>query len=112
MTRYKKWDIVLTGFPYADSGVVKKRPVLVVATFTPTSRIHLLWVLMITSTSLAGWRGDVTIRDIKKAGLPIASIIRTAKIACIDARLIVGQPGSLETATQKDVRAALEEIIR
>jgi len=44
----------------------------------------LVWVLMITSAANRGWPGDVWIDDLSRAGLPAASVVRTAKIATID----------------------------
>jgi mRNA interferase MazF len=46
----------------------------------------LLWLAMITSAANRGWPGDVMVSDLSAAGLPIASIVRPAKIAAIDAR--------------------------
>ena len=46
----------------------------------------LLWVVMITSAENRGWKGDVTIANLTKAGLPAPSIIRPRKIATIDAK--------------------------
>ena len=46
----------------------------------------LLWLAMITSAANRGWSGDVTISDLQAAGLPIPSIVRTAKLATIEAR--------------------------
>lgn len=40
---------------------------------------------MITSAENRGWAGDVLILDLDAAGLPAPSIVRTAKIATIDA---------------------------
>ena len=48
--------------------------------------LDLLWVLMITSAVNPRWPEDVEIDDHEGAGLPIASIVRTAKIATIEAR--------------------------
>jgi hypothetical protein len=44
------------------------------------------WVLMITSAANARWPEDVEIDDHEGAGLPIASVVRTAKIAIFEAR--------------------------
>ena len=46
---------------------------------------HLIWVVMITSTENRGWSGDIDVKNIANAGLPAPSVIRTAKIATIDA---------------------------
>jgi mRNA interferase MazF len=45
----------------------------------------LLWVVMITSADNRGWPGDVTVGNLALAGLPVPSVIRTAKIATIEA---------------------------
>ena len=41
---------------------------------------------MITSARNRGWPGDVPIDDLAEAGLPVPSLVRTEKIATIDAR--------------------------
>jgi len=41
---------------------------------------------MITSSENRGWSGDVVVSDLKVSGLPVASIVRTAKIATIEAK--------------------------
>lgn len=46
----------------------------------------LLWVAMITSAENRGWPGDVAVSDLVAAGLPAASVVRSAKIVTIDAR--------------------------
>ena len=45
----------------------------------------LLWVVMITSAENRGWPDDVPVANLKLAGLPVPSVIRSAKIATIDA---------------------------
>jgi mRNA interferase MazF len=39
---------------------------------------------MITSAENRGWPGDVTISNLASAGLPVPSVVRTAKIATIE----------------------------
>jgi mRNA interferase MazF len=39
---------------------------------------------MITSAENRGWPGDVTISNLASAGLPVTSVVRTAKIATIE----------------------------
>jgi mRNA interferase MazF len=61
---------------------------------------------MITSAANRGWPGDVDIPDARAAGLPAASVIRTAKIATID--LARAEPkGRIEPATLAAARAAI-----
>ncbi len=53
----------------------------------PLEAAHgLLWVLMITSADNRGWRTDVAVSDLAMAGLPVPSVVRSAKIATIEAR--------------------------
>ena len=109
MTRYREWDVVVTAFPFADDIAVKRRPVVCIAALNPTRTIELYWVLMITSTKLKGWRGDIEIQNRKKAGLPIPSIVRATKIACVDGSLIEKKAGVLDRVTKAEVRKALQE---
>jgi hypothetical protein len=39
---------------------------------------------MITSAENGGWPGDVTVNDLDLAGLPVPSVIRSAKIATME----------------------------
>lgn len=112
MMSYKKWDILVTQFPFADAHRAKKRPVLCISSFSPKENITLCWVLMITSSTLSPWRGDVLITDREKAGLPIDSIIRTAKIACIDVSLIQKKVGTIDMPTRNAVRSSLARLVK
>ncbi|HEY0834770.1 MAG TPA: type II toxin-antitoxin system PemK/MazF family toxin [Azospirillum sp.] len=86
MPTFDVWDIVKVPFPYTDRPVRQRRPALVVAAGDLQSHHGLVWVLMITSADNRGWPGDVGVTDLAAAGLPAPSVVRTAKIAAIDAR--------------------------
>lgn len=81
---FSRGDVVKVPFPYTDSATRQSRPALVVS--GPDLEVHhgLLWVLMITSAANRGWSGDVGIARLQGTGLPVASVVRTAKIATID----------------------------
>ena len=84
MPTFETWDIVKVPFPYTDRPVRERRPALVVAN---TLQDHgLMWVLMITSSENRGWPGDVEVSDLAVSGLPVASVVRTAKIATIETK--------------------------
>jgi mRNA interferase MazF len=85
MPRFERWDVIAVPFPYVERPIQQRRPALVVAAGLGGS-LDLLWVLMITSAVNPRWPEDVEIEDHARAGLPIASIVRTAKIATIEAR--------------------------
>ncbi|EME70350.1 PemK-like protein [Paramagnetospirillum caucaseum] len=86
MAAFDVWDVVKVPFPYTDRSTRQNRPALVIAAGSLAGDHGLLWVLMITSAENRGWPGDVEISDLKATGLPAPSVIRTAKVATIEAR--------------------------
>ena len=85
MAVFERSDVIKVPFPYTDRPTRQSRPALVVSTGGLEDAHGLLWVVMITSAANRGWSGDVPITDLATAGLPVASVIRTAKIATIEA---------------------------
>lgn len=85
MANFKQGDVVKVPFPYTDRATRQFRPALVVSADGIEDAHGLLWVVMITSAENRGWPGDVRIGNLAAAGLPVPSLIRTAKIATIDA---------------------------
>src|SRR5882762_4319385 len=83
---FEVWDIVKVPFPYTDRPIRQNRPALVIAAGALEATHGLLWLAMITSAANRGWTGDVMISDLREAGLPVPSIVRTAKLATIEAR--------------------------
>ena len=86
MASFEPGDVIKVPFPYTDRPARQSRPALVVSRPTLEERHGLLWVVMITSAENRGWPGDVAVDDLGMAGLPVASVVRTAKIATIEAR--------------------------
>jgi mRNA interferase MazF len=84
MATFNQGDVVKVPFPYTDRATRQSRPALVLSQGLEESH-RLLWVIMVTSAENRGWSGDVEIDDLVSAGLPAPSVIRTAKIATIDA---------------------------
>jgi mRNA interferase MazF len=84
MPRFERWAIVSVPFPYIERPIRQRRPAVVILTGMGAAH-DLLWVLMITAAANRGWPDDVAIDDHVAAGLPIPSIVRTAKIATIAA---------------------------
>jgi mRNA interferase MazF len=87
MPNCRQGDVVRVPFPYTDREARQHRPALVVSHGGLGDGETLLWVVMITSAANRGWPGDVSLADsYAAAGLPIPSVIRTTKIATIEAR--------------------------
>ncbi|MDA8232005.1 MAG: type II toxin-antitoxin system PemK/MazF family toxin [Magnetospirillum sp.] len=106
MAAFDAWDVVKVPFPYTDRPVRQRRPALVVAANGIQEAHGLLWVLMITSAENRGWPGDVEVSDLAAAGLPAPSVVRTAKIATIEAR-DAERIGSLAAADRVEVARRL-----
>ncbi len=85
MANFKRGDVIKVPFPYTDRSTRQSRPALVVSSSELEDTHGLLWVLMITSAENRGWPGDVPINNLADTGLPVPSVIRTAKIATIEA---------------------------
>ena len=85
MPNFRQGDVVKVPFPYTDRSTQQSRPALVVTTGNIQDIHGLLWVAMITSAENRGWPGDVAVNNLPAAGLPVPSVIRTAKIATIEA---------------------------
>ncbi len=108
MTAFDRGDIVRVPFPYTDRAARQHRPALVVSRGGLGEGGALLWVLMITSAVHRGWPGDVAVEDHRTAGLPAPSIVRTAKIATIEARH-ADRIGRLPSAVWQEVDERLSE---
>ena len=85
MRTFERGDVIKVPFPYTDCATRQSRPALVVSTARLKDLHGLLWVVMITSAENRGWPDDVPVTNLKMAGLPSPSLIRSAKIATIDA---------------------------
>ena len=85
MTDCEVWDIIKVPFPYTNRPIRQRRPALVIARHSVDETPLLLWVLMITSAAHRRWPGDVDLSNLTQAGLPAPSIVRSAKIATIEA---------------------------
>jgi mRNA interferase MazF len=85
MPTFKQGEVVKVPFPYTDRSTRQSRPALVVSSGALEDLHGLLWVVMITSAENRGWPGDIAINNLALAGLPVSSVVRTAKIATIEA---------------------------
>jgi len=107
MPAFEPGTIVRVPFPYTDRDTRQRRPALVVSNGAIGEDHGLLWVVMITSAANRGWASDVSLDiEYQECGLPAPSLIRTAKIATIDAS--AADPlGRLDPQRLAAVRAAL-----
>lgn len=104
--RFAAFDVVVVPFPYADRLAEKRRPALVISG-TKLALYDLVWVAMITSADNEPWPSDVAISDLARAGLPAPSVVRPAKIACIEPARIERRAGRLD---KKAARAVTQQL--
>jgi|SRR5580704_4382606 mRNA interferase MazF len=108
--RLDPFDIVVVPFPYADRLAEKRRPALVISNRKLAAH-GLVWVAMITSADNEPWGSDVAIADLRRAGLPAPSVVRPAKIACIEPGRIDRRIGRLDKTTAKVVERRLRGFL-
>ena len=108
--RIAAFDVVVVPFPYADRLAEKRRPALVISS-AKLSPYGLVWLAMITSSGNEGWSCDVAINDLDRAGLPAPSVVRPAKIACVEAARIERRAGRLDKAAIRAVSQQLKGLM-
>jgi len=86
MPTFDQGCVVRVPFPYTDRNTRQHRPALIISDGPVGEGGALVWVAMITSAANRGWPGDWPIDDLAMAGLPIASVVRCAKITTIEVR--------------------------
>jgi mRNA interferase MazF len=107
---FQPFDIVVVPFPYADRLAEKRRPALVISN-RKLAMHGLVWLAMITSAENERWPSDVPIVDLKRSGLPAPSVVRLAKIACIEPTRIDRRIGRLDKAATRTVRQRLRGFL-
>jgi mRNA interferase MazF len=108
--RFDAFDVVVVPFPYADRLAEKRRPALVISNRKLAAH-GLIWVAMITSADNEPRPSDVAITNLRRAGLPAPSVVRVAKIACIEPRRIDRRVGRLDKATARAVGQKLRGFL-
>jgi mRNA interferase MazF len=103
-------DVVVVPFPYSDKLAEKRRPALVVSSDKFNKTSGYLWVVMITSKTQDQQSGDVAI-DHAKSGLSKPSLVRTSKIATIEAERVIRIAGKMEKRPMASVRKHAEAIL-
>ncbi len=111
----KIWDVVKVPFPFTNRPVQQRRPALVVAVPEADGVPSLVWVLMVTSATSRGWSGDVPVSDLTEAGLPAPFIVRSVKLATIEAgatQLIGRLPVRDRPHVADVIRNALSDVLQ
>jgi mRNA interferase MazF len=109
--RFAPFDIVVVPIPYADRQAERRRPAMVISS-RRLDRYGFVWLAMVTSADNEAWPCDVAIADLDRAGLPAPSVVRPAKIACVDPARIERRAGRLDKATARSVAQRLRAFLQ
>lgn len=107
---FRAFDVVVVPFPFTDSAATKRRPALVLSAQGFNDRAAHLALAMITSHENRGWPLDVTLLDLKAAGLSHPSVVRM-KIFTLDERFVLRKAGALAAPDRAAVRRALAILL-
>jgi mRNA interferase MazF len=110
-SKFRPWDVVVVPFPYAERTQSALRPAVIVSTPRLHQRTRMYYVAMVTNARHEPWDGDVPISNLKRAGLPVPSIVRPAKLATIDESAMERAIGSLPAKDRVEVLASLREFL-
>ena len=108
--RVAAFDVVVIPFPYADRLAEKRRPALAISG-PKLAPYGLVWVAMITSAENEPWPSDIAVDDLDGAGLPAPSVVRPAKIACLELGRIERRAGRLDKKTARAVARRLRGFL-
>jgi len=109
MQTFEKFSVVVVPFPFRDQNTNKKRPALVISSYTFNNSVQHSILAMITSAKNSNWLLDVAISDLQNAGITSESIVRM-KLFTLDNSLIIRQAGSIGDADRKSVGNALNQL--
>ena len=110
----QRGDLFLAPFLYTHLGESKRRPVCVVSGDAFNQGPDLI-VAMVTSRRarlVTPGVGDLPLIEWERAGLLAPSTVRTGRLQTIEASLLEGQLGSLDTADLEAIDAALREVLQ
>jgi mRNA interferase MazF len=94
---YDFGDIVLTRFPFTDLSGAKVRPALVIS--RDNARRSDVIVAFITSNAQKLANPDaMSLQPNRANGLKVASVVRSDKLATLEARVIAGRLGKADAA--------------
>jgi mRNA interferase MazF len=105
------FDVVVTPFPFADRGVQRKRPALVLSRWEDFgSATGVAIIAMITTGRASQWPFDVPVTDLRAAGLRHACVVRM-KLATLSFERIGPKIGRLAESDAKAVGEALGRML-
>ena len=105
-----KGAIVLIPFPFTDLSGTKVRPCLVLSDMKNAEDCIVACISSVRPKRLNEF--DLLVRASKANGLKMDSIIKIAKIATLQKKIILGEIGSLESSYMRTINAKLKRLLQ
>lgn len=105
----EQWDVVIVPFPFSTQLGNKRRPAVVLSN-RQFNRHGSTVLAMITTAGHHPWPGDVSLNDLKAAGLNAPCLARL-KLFTLDNRLIVKTIGRLAAPDRHRVSQQLQTFL-
>ena len=103
-------DVAVVPFPFVDADTEKRRPAVVLSrTDFNRANGHSLFA-MITTPARSRWAGDISISDLKSAGLSHPCVLRW-KVFTLPNDIILRRAGRLNEADRGLVQKAAQAIL-
>ena len=108
--KYRFGDVVVVPFPYSDRHAEKRRPALVVSN-ERVAKSGYIWLVMITSARGRTTADDLPIDKLAATGLTSPSVVRPAKIVCLEPARVVRISGRIQPELAERVVAILRSYV-
>lgn len=107
----KQGTIVLVPFPFSDLSATKVRPAVVLSSAKHGEDIIFAFI---SSGSARSENFDIAVKTIdpyfSRTGLKTNSVIRVAKLATLDKKIILGEIGNLGPGHLKQIKISLKNL--
>jgi len=111
--KYKKGDIVIVKYPFADLATYKKRPALIISNDTVNKTGDYLMVMVTSKIKNDGLSLPLMKNDfIDSNELPLTSFVRTHKIFLINDSLIISKINSVSVNFLDKIKNKIIDIIK
>ncbi len=105
---YKRGAIVLVPFPFTDLSGNKVRPAVIISDGKVGSDVVVVFIASQTKQKNVH---SVTIKPTEENGLKVVSKVVCAKIATLDAKIILGELGFVAKTTLKEVDREIKRVL-
>ncbi|MFQ5953948.1 MAG: type II toxin-antitoxin system PemK/MazF family toxin [Kiloniellales bacterium] len=108
---YRRWDVVVVGYPFIEGDTAKRRPALIVSSDALHVAHGVYWIVMITTARAGARAEDIQVTDHRKAGLPMDCVIRVPRLTTLGEAQILYRRGSITVKDRNAVASLLKKYL-